>query len=283
MQQNKQDQSPTVQILGADIDVLNYQSACEQIDAQIERKEKGYVCVVPVHSVIVGTENKTHQQALKESFMNTPDGMPLVWVQKLMGQRHAERVYGPDLMLHLLRQAELKGHRVFLYGSQPETLIKLKDRILKKFPALRLAGAMSPPFGDLDEEAEKSHCRSINRRKSDLVFVALGCPNQEAWMLRNHHHLDAVAIGVGAAFDFLAGTISQAPKRMQKLGLEWLFRLMCEPRRLWKRYLFTNTAFIARLLVQFVRGPWPSAVARERAVEARQIGVESAQPSATSR
>jgi len=148
--------------------------------------------------------------------------------------------------------AQERDYRVFLYGSTPETLKTLQAQLLQRFPRLQIVGAMSPPFRKLTKEEERQHCREIEQSMADVVWVGLGCPRQEAWMARNRHRLSAVLVGVGAAFDFHAGVTPQAPPWMQRSGLEWLFRLASEPRRLWKRYLTTNSVFLVTIGAQLI-------------------------------
>jgi N-acetylglucosaminyldiphosphoundecaprenol N-acetyl-beta-D-mannosaminyltransferase len=177
--------------------------------------------------------------------------MPLVWLLKSAGHGGAERVCGPDLMLRVIEDGCRRGYRHFLYGSRPETLRRLEANLVRRFPALRLVGSYSPPFAPFTADEEERTRAMINASGADIVWVGLGAPKQERWMAANRAFLEApVLAGVGAAFDFHAGTVRQAPGVLQRSGLEWFFRLCTEPRRLWRRYLTTNPRFVAGVLLQ---------------------------------
>jgi N-acetylglucosaminyldiphosphoundecaprenol N-acetyl-beta-D-mannosaminyltransferase len=186
--------------------------------------------------------------------MVTPDGMPLVYLSRLAGFKDCGRVYGPDLMAEVCAQSVHLGHRHFFYGTTPKTLSALEDRLCQRYPGLIVAGSFSPPFRALTPAESFEIAALINEKKPDIVWVGLSTPKQEVWMAEHRALLDApVLVGVGAAFDFHAGTVRQAPRWVQPLCLEWLFRLVTEPRRLWKRYLINNPAFLAGLLLQWLR------------------------------
>jgi N-acetylglucosaminyldiphosphoundecaprenol N-acetyl-beta-D-mannosaminyltransferase len=182
---------------------------------------------------------------LNQADIATPDGMPLVWALRSFGLREQQRVYGPNLMLTLCEQAARRGHRVFLYGGRPETLDVLQANLLKRFPELILAGAYSPPFRELTEVEEQDVRRMIREANPDFIFVGISTPKQERWMSAHKHVFPGVVmVGVGAAFDFHAGRVRQAPAWMQRNGLEWLFRLTSEPGRLWRRYVLVTPWFL---------------------------------------
>jgi N-acetylglucosaminyldiphosphoundecaprenol N-acetyl-beta-D-mannosaminyltransferase len=176
--------------------------------------------------------------------IGTPDGAPEAWMLRRMGQYDQQRINGPDLMWRYCDQVQHSDQSIFFYGSTEETLIALKLKLLAAFPSLKIAGAISPPFRALTPEEDESIVDQINSSGAGVVWVSLGCPKQELWMAAHRGRINAVMVGVGAAFDYHAGTIKRAPKWMQDAGFEWLHRLLSEPRRLWKRYLFTNTLFI---------------------------------------
>jgi N-acetylglucosaminyldiphosphoundecaprenol N-acetyl-beta-D-mannosaminyltransferase len=173
----------------------------------------------------------------------TPDGMPLVWGLRLLGMHGQDRVYGPELTLRVLAATEAAGVPVGFYGSAPEVLTRLLERVRRVYPRLEIAYAESPPFRSLSPKEDAEVVRKVNESGTRVLFVGLGCPKQERWMAAHRGRVRAVMLGVGAAFDFLAGTKPQAPRWMQNMGLEWLFRLLTEPRRLWRRYLIHNPRF----------------------------------------
>lgn len=180
--------------------------------------------------------------------MALPDGAPVAWTMRRRGYRGQRRISGPDLMLQLCAASSDTGVGVFLFGSTPHTLEVLQLQLCRVYPNLRIAGALSPKFGAWDADTAARYVEKINASGAGIVFVGLGCPRQEIWMASVRNRVNAVMLGVGAAFDFHAGTIQRAPEWMQRSGLEWLHRLVSEPRRLWKRYLVTNTLFIMHTL-----------------------------------
>ncbi len=181
--------------------------------------------------------------------------MPVVWALRSFGYRNQQRVYGPTLMLEICRRAAALGHRVFFYGGREETLFALKERLINRFPELQIGGAYSPPFRELTSEEERSVQAQIRESDADIVFVGISTPKQERWMCEHQYGFPGLTlIGVGAAFDFLAGRVRQAPGWMQRNGLEWLFRLMTEPDRLWRRYLLTTPQFLPLWAKQKWRG-----------------------------
>ncbi len=235
---------PATQVLGVPVCNLDYTGVIDQIGKWIHEGSSRYIGVCPVHSIIDSLFNRDHRRALLNADLNTADGMPVVWMQKLLGHRQASRVYGPTLMLKTLEEAERQGWRVAFYGGRPDRLPKLLDNLKRQFPKLRIVEAISPPMGDISEEEQRRHIESLKKANPYIVWLGLGSPKQEIWMSRHSGRLSAVMIGVGAAFDFHAGAVRQAPSVLQNIGMEWAFRLCCEPRRLLKRYLRANPLFI---------------------------------------
>jgi N-acetylglucosaminyldiphosphoundecaprenol N-acetyl-beta-D-mannosaminyltransferase len=183
----------------------------------------------------------------------TPDGMPMVWALRLFGVRAASRVYGPTLTLHVLERAAATGVPVGFYGATADVMARLCDACRRRFPALDIAYTCAPPFRPLTVEEDAAVVSEINTSRARVLFVGLGCPKQERWMALHKGSVQAPMLGVGAAFDFLAGVKPQAPRWMQEAGLEWLFRLSKEPRRLWRRYAYHNPRFVALLAGQYLR------------------------------
>jgi N-acetylglucosaminyldiphosphoundecaprenol N-acetyl-beta-D-mannosaminyltransferase len=198
-------------------------------------------------------DSSRYRAALAAADLLTPDGMPLVWMLRWLGAGRASRVYGPDLTLEILHAAEAAAVPVGFYGSTPEVLGCLLDRLRGRFPALSIAFAEAPPFRPLTPQEDEECVRDIRASGAKIIFIGLGGTKQDLWMSDHRGRLPAVMLGVGAAFDFLAGTKPQAPRWMQHSGLEWLFRLATEPRRLWRRYLRHNPRFAVRAVAQILR------------------------------
>jgi N-acetylglucosaminyldiphosphoundecaprenol N-acetyl-beta-D-mannosaminyltransferase len=225
-------------ILGVGVHPIDMDQALNAIEGWIERREKHYVCLAPIHNVLACQDDPDLKRIFNRSGLTTPDGMPLVWIAWAKGYRQADRVYGPDLMESLCRRSVGPGYRHFLLGGHPGIAQKVQALLEHRFPGLRIVGTLSPPFGPTNEDREAVIRAAINAASPDIVWVALGSPMQERWMADHINNVNAmVLIGVGAAFDFLSGRKRQAPRWMQRSGLEWLFRLANEPRRLWRRYL----------------------------------------------
>lgn len=250
---------PRRRVLGCVLALADYDAAVAGIGEAIRGGRRGYVCVANVHSVTTGVLSPAHRARMNGSLLTVPDGMPLVWALRgLHRARLQDRVYGPELAKRLLAEAEREGWRVYLYGSDPRTLRALEAAARAGFPRLALAGTRSPPFRPLSPAEDAGEVRAISETGPDLVLVGLGAPKQERWMADHAGRVPGVLVGVGASFDFLAGTKPQAPAGMRRRGLEWIFRLATEPARLWRRYLLTNPLFL--LLVGLralgVRAPW---------------------------
>ena len=240
-----------VNVLGVGVSALNPSRALAVIAGWIGDRARHYVCVSGVHGVMESQRDPTLRRIHNGTGLVTPDGMPLVWLLKWAGHPEADRVYGPDLMLAVLDRSQDAGWRHYFYGASPETLTSLQAALGQRFPRLMIAGSWSPPFRPLTPTEDAEVVERINACRPDIVWVGLSTPKQERWMAEHRAALDApVLIGVGAAFDFHAGTVRQAPRLLQRSGLEWLFRLVMEPKRLWRRYLRNNPAFVVSILAQ---------------------------------
>jgi len=240
-----------VNVLGVGVSAIDMDMALARIDAWIEQRDRHYVCVCPVHSIMECRRSSEVRKIFNGAGMVTPDGMPVVWVARMMGQPHVRRVYGPDLMLAELEASVARGHRHFFYGGGPGVAERLASSMRARFAGIDIAGLHEPPFAPLDELCTAETAALINAAKPDIVWVGMSSPKQDRWMARMRPQLDApVLIGVGAAFDFLSGTVKQAPRWMQRSGLEWLYRLGTDPRRLWRRYLVDNPWFVWDVVLQ---------------------------------
>jgi N-acetylglucosaminyldiphosphoundecaprenol N-acetyl-beta-D-mannosaminyltransferase len=225
--------------------------AVETIEEWIQAGKRHYVCVTGVHGVMESQRDEELRRIHSHAGLVTPDGVPLLWLGRLRGFADMDRVYGPDLMLRLCDRSPFRGYRHYLYGGGEGVPERLGARLSKRFPGLDIVGSYSPPFRPLTPEEDDEVVRRLNAARPDIIWVGLGTPKQERWMEAHRSRLRApVLIGVGAAFDFHSGLKRQAPRWMQRGGLEWLFRLASEPRRLWRRYLVNNTWFIALVLAQ---------------------------------
>jgi len=240
-------------ILGMRVDATHYETATDQILRWAAQGQSRYICVAAVNNVMHSYDDPTFRDAMNGADLVTPDGMPLVWGLRRLGVTDATRVYGPDLTPLLLAAAEREAIPVGFLGSAPHVLAMLLDEVDRRWPALRVAYAWSPPFTALTDEEDADVVSAINASGAKILFVGLGCPKQELWMARHRGTVEGVMVGVGAAFDFLAGEKLQAPQAMQEAGLEWLFRLITEPRRLAKRYLRQNPRFAVLFGAQLIR------------------------------
>src|SRR4051794_36618605 len=243
---------PTAEILGIPLALSDYERTMDWMDAMVAARAKGYVTAAAVHLVMVAQEERETREAVLGATLAVPDGQPLVWALRALG-REANRVYGPDLMdLYCARSAST-GVTMFLYGGRKQgALIQLALELRKKHPGLKIVGGYSPPYREPTQEEEDWGVNGVKRSQADVVVVGTGQPKQEKGMARMREKLDApLLVGVGAAFDFHAGLVPQAPVWMQKLGLEWMFRLAQEPRRLWRRYARYNPRFVAGFVRQY--------------------------------
>lgn len=237
--------SARVDILGVKVSAINLPMAVATVDRWISTGHRSYVCVTGVHGVMEAQGDAELMRIHNESGLTTPDGMPMVWLGRRAGATWMDRVYGPDFMLEVTRLGEERAWRMFYYGGAPGVPDELATRLKQRFPGLVVAGCHSPPYRPLTDDEALGVASLINRTEPDIVWVGLSTPKQEQWMARFRRLLDApVLIGVGAAFDIHAGRLQQAPPWMQRTGLEWLFRLSREPRRLWRRYLRNNPRFV---------------------------------------
>jgi N-acetylglucosaminyldiphosphoundecaprenol N-acetyl-beta-D-mannosaminyltransferase len=221
-------------------------AAIEIIEKWIDEKHAHYICALDVHSLMRAQDDAAHNQALCHADMVLPDGMPLVWLSKLRGQKDIERVCGPDLMLCIFEHSTQKAWRHYFFGGSQGVAEALASRARNLYPNLIVAGTDCPPFRAVSARELEDAIARINAASPDIVWIGLGCPRQEIWMSENAAKLkQSIAIGVGAAFDFHTGRIKRAPPWMRSAGLEWLYRLLSEPRRLWYRYLYLAPRFIA--------------------------------------
>jgi N-acetylglucosaminyldiphosphoundecaprenol N-acetyl-beta-D-mannosaminyltransferase len=242
---------PCVNVLGVGLTAFNLPEAVDWIDRAAQSDVRGYICVTGVHGVSESRRSPELRAILNQSLLNTPDGMPMVWMGRLQGFNRMGRVYGPDLMLELCRLSVTRGYSHFLYGGRPGVVEKLRESLVGRFPGLRIAGVYTPPFRALTATERDDLAAEVGRARPDFFWVGLSTPKQERFMAEHWQTLDAkLFFGVGAAFDIHSGGLRQAPPWMQQSGLEWLFRLGCEPRRLWKRYLVNNPLFLARAFCQ---------------------------------
>jgi N-acetylglucosaminyldiphosphoundecaprenol N-acetyl-beta-D-mannosaminyltransferase len=245
---------PSRSVLGMRVDATSYARATETVLRWARHGEARYVCVATVHMVMEAHDHPEFQQLVNAADLVTPDGMPLVWALRLLGVREASRVYGPDLTPLICAAAARAGVPVGFYGGSRDALDRMIATLSRQFPGLRVAYHHSPPFRPLDEAERAAEVQAIRTSGAKILFVGLGCPKQERWMAEHRDQLDCVMLGVGAAFDFLSGQKAMAPDWIQSLGLEWAFRLACEPRRLWKRYLYHNPRYLVLLARQLAGG-----------------------------
>jgi N-acetylglucosaminyldiphosphoundecaprenol N-acetyl-beta-D-mannosaminyltransferase len=248
--------TPRCDVLGVGISAVNILSAVANIERWVTSRSRKYVCVTGVHGVIESQSDAKLKQIHNAAGMVTPDGMPMVWINHLRGFGDVSRVYGPDLMLEVCRTSAAKGAagaKHFLYGGAEGVAELLAEKLRAQFPALQIVGTYCPPFRKLTDEEDRQVMEQIERSGADIVWVGLSTPKQEYWMSAHAGRISAsVMIGVGAAFDFHAGLKRQAPRWMQRSGMEWFFRLITEPRRLWKRYLRNNPLFVWYILLQWL-------------------------------
>jgi N-acetylglucosaminyldiphosphoundecaprenol N-acetyl-beta-D-mannosaminyltransferase len=246
---------PEVTVLGVPLALTDYEDTMDWMDATIASREQGYICVAATHTVMVCEEDPEFREAVLNSSLTVPDGQPLVWAMNALGGNLTDRVYGPDLMARYCERAAGTGTRMYLYGGRNQgALVQLALNLRQSYPGLKIVGGYSPPFRDLTEEEEDAIVDEINGTRADVVWVGVGAPKQEKWMAQMRPRLDAaVLVGVGAAFDFHAGLVPQAPDWMQSAGLEWLYRMAQEPRRLGPRYVRYNPRFVTGFARQYAR------------------------------
>jgi N-acetylglucosaminyldiphosphoundecaprenol N-acetyl-beta-D-mannosaminyltransferase len=244
----------TAEVLGVPLALADYERVMDWMDSTVTTREKVSVSAAAVHLVMVAQEDAKTRSAVDATSLIVPDGQPLVWALRALGHE-ASRVYGPDLMAKYCERSAKTGVRMYLYGGRSQgALVELALRLRRRFPGLQIVGGYSPPFRPLSEEEADWVVEDINRSKADVVWVGIGQPKQEQWIEQFRGRVDApLMVAVGAAFDFHAGLVPQAPAWMQRVGLEWLFRLVQEPKRLWKRYLKYNPRFVLDFARQYAR------------------------------
>jgi N-acetylglucosaminyldiphosphoundecaprenol N-acetyl-beta-D-mannosaminyltransferase len=242
----------TVDVVGVSLALTDYDAMLDWIDAMIAAREHGYLCACNVHTVMASREDPELRAALVGSAVNVPDGQPLVWAINALGHSLPGRVYGPELMARACARAAELGHRFYLYGGRNQgALVQLALNLRKRYPGVKIVGGYSPPHRPLTDEEQEAIIEEINHSGADVVWAGIGVPKQEKWMAEAQPRLEApVLIGVGAAFDFHAGLVPQAPNWIQESGLEWAYRLAHEPRRLWKRYVRYNPKFVGAFVRQ---------------------------------
>jgi N-acetylglucosaminyldiphosphoundecaprenol N-acetyl-beta-D-mannosaminyltransferase len=244
----------TAEILGVPLAVSDYEQVMDWMDAMIAAGGRGYLTAAAVNLVMSAQEDAEARAAVLGATLAVPDGQPLVWALHALGHARATRVYGPDLMARFCARAAAAGTPIYLYGGRsPEALAMLEQRLRERFEGLQIVGGLSPPFRPLTAAEQELEIAEIDSSGAAVVWVGTGQPKQEKWMLRMRPHLSApLLVGVGAAFDFHAGLVSQAPSWMQRSGLEWTYRLSREPRRLWRRYAYQNPRFVAGFTRQYL-------------------------------
>lgn len=234
----------TCNILGVNIAVTNLNETVDYIEANLENLKGNYICVSNVHTTVTAYEDKEYRKIQNGGALALPDGKPLSVLSKKRGFKNAQRVTGPDLMGELFKESEKKGYKHYFYGSTEETLELLKVKLKDKYPNLNVVGMHSPPFKQEPSLEDDKILNEINGEKVDFLWIGLGAPKQEKWMSIHKGKVDAIMFGVGAGFDYYAERIKRAPMWMQKCSLEWVYRLVQDPKRLLKRYLTTNSKFI---------------------------------------
>ncbi|MFH0754697.1 MAG: WecB/TagA/CpsF family glycosyltransferase [Candidatus Omnitrophota bacterium] len=245
----------TFDVLGVKISAINLSIAERVIREMIGQRQKGYVCVAPVSMVMDCQQNPAYLDLVNRADLVTPDGMPIAWLGRWAGHKDVARTYGPDLMELLCDHGRGLQWKHFFYGATPDVCDRLERSLKLKYPGLNVVGKISPPFTPQAMRLSDETAALINAARPDIIWVGLGAPKQDFWSVINRPLLSApVLVGIGAAFDFLSGVKPQAPGWMQKAGLEWLFRLSCEPGRLWRRYLIGNTHFLWLLFKNLFRG-----------------------------
>ena len=246
--------TPRVNILGVGVSALNMQTALEATEALLDSDGQGYVCVTGVHGIMEAQSDTEFRDILNESFLTTPDGMPTVWLGRLHGFKRMSRVYGPDYMLGLCERSVARGYRHFLYGGKEGVAEELRAELIRKFPGLRIVGTYTPPFRPLNVSEEEELREQLVSSQADVLWCGLSTPKQERFMAAYRHKLPVkLMVGVGAAFDLLSGNLDEAPDWMKKAGLQWFYRLIKEPKRLWRRYLLNNPRFTWLTFLQLTR------------------------------
>ncbi len=271
-----------INVLGVGVSAVDTSMALDAVDEWISRDEPHYICVTGVHGIMESYRKEAVRDIHNAAGLVVPDGMPLVWFSRLNGFHHVTRVYGPDLMLALCKRSIDRGYRHFLYGGASGVCQRLSARLQAQLPGLKIVGAYSPPFRTLEREEDEKIVEQIDRADPDIVWVGISTPKQEVWMAQHIGRLRApVLIGVGAAFDFHADLKRQAPRWMMRAGLEWMFRMIQEPRRLGPRYLFNNPLFVG-LIVRQLLGSRPAEISAKASLRGTShVGADTEQAKAS--
>lgn len=243
-------QIPTCNILGVKIAAIDMNWLLNFTNENIHNLAGDYICVSNVHTTITAYENMTYRNIQNNGIMAIPDGAPLSFLGQKRGFSNMKRTTGPDYMMEIFKMSAQYGYRHFFYGSTKDTLIKIKQRLSKEYPGLQIAGMYNPPYRNLTEKEDLLIVQKINDSGADFVWVGLGAPKQEIWMAKHQGIINSFMVGVGAGFDYYAGNIKRAPEWMQKQNLEWLFRLCQDPKRLFKRYLYSNIKFVWNAVIK---------------------------------
>ena len=239
-------------ILGMRVDATSYQDATQRVISWAKAAESRYVCAANVHMVMEAYDQQAFARTVNNADLVTPDGKPLVQALRALGLKNASQVRGPNLTLHICEAAAKEGVAIGLYGGTPDSLALFTTFLQKRYPGIKIVCQISPPFRPLTAAEDTAYTRQLVESEARIVFVGIGCPKQELWMAAHYEQIPAVMLGVGAAFDFHSGRVKQAPMWMQQAGLEWVFRLKSEPRRLWKRYAKHNPRFLLFFFTQWL-------------------------------
>ncbi|MEW5895574.1 MAG: WecB/TagA/CpsF family glycosyltransferase [Candidatus Omnitrophota bacterium] len=248
------DERKRVRVLDILVDVIDMDIAIDRVESWIRQRKKSYICVVPVSTIVEAVDDKDYRRIINNADMVTPDGMPIVWSGRFKGHSKIKRVCGPDFMKKICKDPCLAHWKHFFLGTTPATLKRLERKLRQWNPDIQVCGSYAPPVDEKARAEDESIIAQINGVQPDILWVGMGAPKQDYWMKLNRERLDVpVMIGVGAAFDFLAGVKPRAPEWMQRIGMEWFFRLCCEPRRLWRRYVIGNARFCFEMFKEIFR------------------------------
>ena len=247
---------PCINVLGMRVDMVQIPEVLSMMEEWIKNGARGnYIVISNANDAVLSRRDPNICRAVNDSSLSVPDGISLVMLGKIRGHKLKRRVYGPELMEEFCKLAAEKGYRIFFYGGAEGIPEKMRSKLLAKYPGLKVVGTYSPPFRELTEEDDRQITEMINRTKPDVLWIGLGCPKQQLWMNKYKDKIEVpVMVGVGAAFDFHAGTKSQAPKWMRENGMEWFFRLLTEPRRLWRRYIVDGAFFLYNVIFESMKG-----------------------------
>lgn len=248
----------TARVVSLDVNLVEMDALVKRLRELREQGEGGYVCFSTVHMVMESHDRPDFGERVNGADIVIPDGMPLVWMQRLQGRKDANRVRANDLMMHLMKYAADNDLKIGFYGGRPEVIDAIKERAGTELPNLNIVYAYSPPFRPLTEAEDSQIVDDINHSDPDFLFMGLGCPKQETWMSDHRNRLKAIMLGVGASFDFYAGNVKESPDWLGRLGLEWLYRLTQEPKRLWRRYLILNPRFMWLAAKQLLKSEPPA-------------------------